>query len=91
MTYAGYMEKSVKFSGIMRKKINSSGDVNRSFCSNCGTPVSYESGSWPGEIHLMVSNFENPNEFTPILHTQIKDKIKWIHLGDDLPKYERFP
>lgn len=91
VTYAGFEEKNVRFAGQMRQKYQSSQDVNRSFCSNCGTPLAYESGAWPGEIHLMVSNFENPNNFQPTLHVNMADKIAWVHLDDTLKKFDKFP
>ena len=50
---AGFKTDQVRFFGIKRKIYNSSPGVERAFCSNCGTPL-----TWEGKFGDMKSTLE---------------------------------
>jgi hypothetical protein len=45
--FVNFEEKAVQFTKGERKVYHSSPGVNRTFCGDCGTPLSYE-GEWGG-------------------------------------------
>ena len=61
--------------------------VTRQFCENCGTPLAYAADRFPGEVHVYVSTFDNPDAFPPELHVYVAEAIGWLHLDDGLPRY----
>ena len=67
---------------------SSSSGVERSYCGNCGTPLSYRSTRWPGEIHLYTPTFDNPAAYPPTFHVHWAEKLAWLGVMDSLPKYD---
>ncbi|MGA2550537.1 MAG: GFA family protein [Burkholderiaceae bacterium] len=86
-TYAGFLKTDVRFIGETRGVYPSSPGVERSFCTRCGSPLSFASTQWPDEIHLFVASFETPGQFVPNAHVHVGEQLPWLHLGDGLPRY----
>ncbi len=86
-TYAGYETDAVVWTGDALATYASSTDVTRRFCGQCGTPMSYDSDRWPGEVHLFVATMDDPNSFAPGRHVYAVEKLAWMHLADYLPQY----
>ncbi len=61
--------------------------VTRSFCSNCGTPLTYEAERCADEVHFTIGTFDQPEALPPTRHVFDAERISWLHLGDDLPRY----
>lgn len=88
-TYAGFDKSQVRFTAVGPASYQSSPGVTRRFCPGCGTPISFESERWPEEIHLFVCTFDDPERFEPRAHVYTSEQLSWLHLGDDLPRYEK--
>ena len=88
-TYAGFDKGQVRFTAEEPASYQSSPGVTRRFCPGCGTPISFESERWPEEIHLFVCTFDDPERFEPGAHVYTSEQLSWLHLGDDLPRYEK--
>lgn len=86
-TFVGFTRDAVGMTGEPASYHSSPG-VTRSFCSDCGTPLSYESEHHPGEIHLYISVLDAPDAFLPTRHVFHDEHISWLELHDDLPRYE---
>ena len=84
-TFVGFPEKQVTFTGN-RSTFSSSPGVRRGFCGRCGTPVSYEADRFPGEIHLYISAFENPEDLPADRHVYSDQRIGWFQIADNLPR-----
>ena len=87
-TYIGVQDGCWKWTGKVPKTYNSSPGVERTFCDNCGSPVSFRSQSMSGVMHLYVAAMEEPEKFEPKLHVAIEEKLSWLKISDDLPKRE---
>ncbi len=70
-----------------RKFHASSPDVTRSFCANCGTPMSYENEKLPGETHLYAPTLSDRSQFHPEAHIMWSERVPWIEISDGSPKY----
>ncbi len=90
-TYAGFAKEHARHVGDRPKVFKSTVGVKRSFCGDCGSPVSFEGEAWPGEFHVHLSMLDNAPELQPIGHAHIKTRMPWVHLEEDLIKFERFP
>ncbi len=63
----------------------SSPGVRRSFCRDCGTPLSYQAERYPGERHILIGCFDEPAKFPPTRHVYVGEALPWFHLDDGLP------
>ncbi|MDH3790857.1 MAG: GFA family protein [Rhodospirillales bacterium] len=86
-TYAGFPRERVDFTKGTPASYGSSPGVTRGFCAHCGTPLSYESARWPGEIHLFLCTFDDPGALSPQAHVFVEEQLAWLHLDDGLPRY----
>jgi hypothetical protein len=65
----------------------SSERVIRSFCSRCGTSLTFETTEYPDEIDITTASLDDPEAVPPGDHTQTAAQLRWVLLGDDLPAY----
>jgi hypothetical protein len=86
-TYASFEAAGFAWSGSPPQVFESSPGVRRRFCGHCGSPLTYDADRWPGEIHVHVSTLECPGDFPPRLHAYVAERIPWLELHDDLPRY----
>jgi len=89
---AGYRAEQVQFSGAERKRYESSPGACRAFCANCGTPLTWEGdGGELGQIvELHISTFDEPGGMAPTSHAFEPERLPWLEILDDLPRYEGF-
>lgn len=63
-TWVGFTDEQISWSGERALHASSPG-VQRGFCRECGSPLSYQGEKWPGETHLLIGAFDQPEAFTP--------------------------
>ena len=61
-------------------------NATRTFCGQCGTTLMYEGPRWPGEIHVVRSNFDGDIDRAPQAHVYVDHKASWWSIDDDLPQ-----
>jgi len=69
----------------------SSPGVMRSFCNKCGSPMTYRSKNMPTEIHVFLGSLENPEEFPAQLQVFCAEKLPWLSIDDQIPKFDAIP
>ena len=85
-TFVGMRDDEVSWEGE-RSIFNSSSGTRRGFCPDCGTPLTYESDRHPGEVHIYVGVFDDPGMYSPQLHVHFGERIPWLEMLDELPRY----
>jgi len=90
-TYVGYRADAVAWTGEAPRQYHSSPGVTRSFCGNCGSPMSFAGDRWPGEIHLFAASFDAPGALKPDAHVYVEEQLPWVRLDDGLPRIEKNP
>jgi hypothetical protein len=80
LAWAGFLDAQVENSGESLRAYQSSPGVSRSFCGQCGSPISYTGARWPGEIHLTVCAFESAGEMPPTSDHLSQEKLPWAAL-----------
>lgn len=82
-----FNQADVKLSGPI-KRYPSSTELDRLFCSNCGTSIAAwrKNGTVTG---VAIALFDNPNIFPPTEHTWVSEKIEWSNLDDELCKHDK--
>jgi hypothetical protein len=86
-TFVGFREGQVRFTKGAPAIFESSPGVRRGFCAACGTPLTYGGERAPGEVHLYVATFDDPESFAPTVHVHVGEKLPWFDTADDLPRY----
>ncbi|MBR9878518.1 GFA family protein [Halomonas sp. OfavH-34-E] len=65
----------------------SSAHGTRTFCPDCGTPLTFSSTESPSSIDVTTCTLDDPENLPPKDLTMAKYKLSWFQLGDDLPVY----
>jgi hypothetical protein len=86
VVWAGFHSGEVTFEGTPKRR-RSSERVTRSFCSDCGTPISYEHEELPGEFYIHAGLFDDADRLVPDRHAYVTSKLFWMHLEDGMPEY----
>ena len=71
------------------KEYRSSLPVVRTFCSTCGTPLTYYNSNRPNEIDVTTCSLDKPELFPPTHHSWMEDHLYWVDLADNLPKHQK--
>ncbi|MCH7555435.1 MAG: GFA family protein [Proteobacteria bacterium] len=89
MTWAGYRGENYGIIEGSPLGHESSKGVTRRFCGDCGTPLSYQSERYPGEVHITVGSLDHPEDMPPRGHVFTEEQISWLHIADDLPRFAK--
>ena len=86
-SFFGVPRDGLTWTGGMAERTTSDGRVRRQFCAKCGSQMTYPFEGWPTETHLYAATLDNPADFTPTAHFHYAEKLPWVTVDDDLPKY----
>ena len=89
-TFVSVPDAQWRWTGTEPAVYASSPGVERLFCPTCGAPVAYRNEKLAGEIHFYLSALDDPGAFEPERHVFLQDRVPWVHLADDLPKFDGF-
>ena len=85
-TFVGYLDEQVRWIGAERTRYESSPGVFRSFCTICGSPLSYQGQEWAGETHLFIGCLDDPADLTPTGDVFTDEKLHWAPLVSNKAK-----
>jgi len=88
VSWFGVHRQTVQWLGP-RKTYKSSEIVERSFCQNCGTPLSFETEVFPDETHLYAATLLDPKIYQPTAHIYWSERLPWVQNESMLPTYEK--
>ena len=86
-SFFGVRRDGVEWTGEMGSHATSDGRVVRKYCPSCGSQMTYQYAGWPDETHLYAATMDQPELFEPKAHFHYAEKLPWILVDDDLPKY----
>lgn len=61
--------------------------VTRGLCTTCGTSLTYEHVDREGQIDVTLTSLDDPAALSPRSHIWLDDKLPWVTIGDDLPRF----
>jgi hypothetical protein len=70
-------------------EFSSSPRVLRSFCGECGTPLTYRREERADEIDITLATLDRPANVAPVDHIWMEDALPWDLPGDGLPQYSK--
>lgn len=62
---------------------NSSPGIERGFCGQCGTSLTWKGH---GLISLHIGTLDNPDDHAPTLHWRYEERSPWCDVGGELPQ-----
>jgi hypothetical protein len=68
------------------EEFRSSARAWRSFCRDCGTPLTYRNEDRAAEIDITLVTLDNAANFAPVDHIWMADALAWDRPGDGLPQ-----
>ena len=79
-TLVGFKADQVPFTGKPRDISGSSPDVDRAFCSRCGTPSTWEGdgGDIGPVVEIHIGTFDTPHVAVPISHAFYSEQLLWV-------------
>ncbi len=86
-TWISVPRDSFRFTRGKPRQFNSSADVVRSFCQNCGSQLTYENSQLPDEIHIYAALLDDPSQVQPERHVFVEEQLPWADTIDNLPRY----
>lgn len=69
------------------KNFESSPGVLRTFCGNCGTPLTYSKAATADVIDVSNCSLDEPGLVAPESHTWCNERLPWDNAVDGLPEY----
>jgi len=66
---------------------NSSAGVRRSFCGECGTPLTYVSDKTSDEIDVTTCSLDDPERFPPTHCNWVSHDLRWWPSSHALPRH----
>ncbi|MEM7719341.1 MAG: GFA family protein [Pseudomonadota bacterium] len=86
-SFFGVPRAGVAWTGLIASYA-SSPEVARGYCEACGAQMFYQSTRWPDETHLYAASLDDPSAFQPEAHYHFAERVPWLGVGDELPKFE---
>jgi hypothetical protein len=87
VTWAGFDTNKFVFTQGNPTSCASSENVIRTFCNQCGSPLTYQRLDLPGSIDVTLGSLDEPEAIEPEDHIWTECQLPWITLADSLPKY----
>ncbi len=71
------------------QKLSTVAGVTRGHCAACGTSISYRHQDRAPDIDVTAACLDNAVIVDPKAHIWLEDKVPWIEVNDDLPKFQQ--
>ena len=86
---AGFGATQIRYTKGQPRHHASSLGVERAFCSDCGTPLTWEGDDGAGGrfIEILVGTLDMPDAFPPALQIHHDERLAWFETADALPRY----
>lgn len=69
------------------RRFMSSAKAERSFCSDCGTALTFTFVKTPDRTDVTLASLDQPGRITPLDHIYTTTRIPWVRLADGLPTF----
>ena len=86
-SFFGVKRDAITWSGAMTAHTSGTGDIDRMFCSTCGTHMTIRTTRWPTEAHLYAASLNRPEDFAPRAHFHYLEHLPWVAIDDSHPRY----
>ena len=86
-TFVIVPKAALRFTSGQPKEFASSPGVRRSFCGECGSPISYRTDGVRMSSISTPARSSDPSALAPQCHVHAVEQLPWFEVLDDLPRY----
>jgi len=79
-SYIGVADGQWRWTGAAPAEYASSPGVTRFNCATCHSPMAYRSLRWPGEMHFLAAQLDDPAVFRSEGDAFAEESLPWVHL-----------
>jgi hypothetical protein len=80
--------QSFRFTRGEPDEFSSSPPVLRTFCRQCGTPLTYRHDGSPDSLDVTTATADEPDAYPPTHHSWLSHDLAWVKFGDGLPTHQ---
>jgi len=88
--WVGYRPDQFHLTRGTPKYFSKTRGVTRTFCAECGSPVSYTDEGLPDEVYVAIGFLDHPERFKPQAHAYWRMRLPWVRFADDLPHVDGY-
>ena len=88
--WVGYRTTELRWIRGIPKAFSGTVGITRTFCSACGSSISYTDAGLSDEFYVTIGFLDNPERFVPQAHAYWQMKLPWVSFADNLPRVDRF-
>ena len=70
-------------------EFSTSPPVRRTFCGDCGTPLTYSNADEPESIDVTTCSLDDAHAYPPTHHSWLSHDLPWVKFGDGLPQFPK--
>jgi GNAT superfamily N-acetyltransferase len=89
VAWATFARDALTFVSGTPAELRSSDTAVRTFCSACGTALTFRELARPRLIDVTVCSLEHPDAIAPTEHIWTSSQLPWLNVEDDLPRFPR--
>jgi hypothetical protein len=78
-----------KYTAAKPRAFESSPGIRRTFCGQCGTPLTYTNTGRPAEVDVTIGSLDDPGLVVPADHVWMADAVTWDRPADGMPQHPR--
>jgi hypothetical protein len=90
VAWVTFSSREFRFTKGKPREFRSTPAVLRSFCGDCGTPLTYRHDKQPGTLDITTASLDEPERFPPTHHSWLANDLRWVKFGDGLPTFQEF-
>ena len=90
LTYIGFKIENLRWLSGQQAVYASSPGVERGFCANCGSTLTF-ARPMRNEISVFAGSLDEPYEIKPTGHAFWDHHLPWLDMADDAPRHARHP
>ena len=90
VAWVTYPRESFRFVKGEPASFHSTAPVTRTFCRDCGTPLTYRHADSPETVDVTTCSLDAPESFPPTHHSWLDHDLPWVRFGDGLPTFAEF-
>jgi hypothetical protein len=89
VTWATVPDSGFQFTKGSARSFSSRPGAVRTFCGDCGTPLTFRGDQSPDMVDVTACSLDEPETLQPVDHVFNSRRLPWLRMEDGLPVFPR--